>query len=180
MADILSNFFSNVVKNLDIDINYYDTNNNTDDIDPILKAINKYINHPSIVSITKARGNNRETFSFSNTTLEAVFNELLMLNTSTSCPKEDISINIIKENIDIFTHKIHNDFNYTVDHGTFPSNLKNADVTPAHKKGGRTDKSNYRPISILPNMSKIFERLLYYQMSTYVEKILSTYQCSTV
>ena len=177
VADILSNFFSDVVKNLDIDINYYDTNNNTDDIDPILKAINKYINHPSIVAITKARGNNGETFSFSNTTLEAVFNELLMLNTSTSCPKEDIPIKIIKENIDIFTHKIHNDFNYTVDYGTFPSNLKNADVTPAHKKGDRTDKSNYRPISILPNMSKIFERLLYYQMNTYVEKILSTYQC---
>ena len=177
VADILSNFFSDMVKNLDIDINYIDTDSHTDDIDPILGAINKYNNHPSIVSINKARGNNVETFSFSNTTLEAVFNELSILNTSTSCPKEDIPIKIIKENIDIFTHKIHNDFNHTIYYGTFPSNLKHADVTPAHKKGDRTDKSNYRPISILPSISKIFERLLYYQMSTYVEKILSIYQC---
>ncbi len=176
VADILSNFFSDVVTNLDIDINY-DINCNNDDIDPIFRALNKYINHPSIVSINKARSNNEETFSFSNTTLEAVYNELLMLNSSTSCPKEDIPIKIIKENIDIFTHKLHNDFNHAIDYGKFPSNLKNADVTPAHKKGDRTDKSNYRPISILPNISKVFERLLYYQMNTYVEKILSIYQC---
>ena len=37
-----------------------------------------------------------------------------------------------------------------------PSDLKVADVTPAFKKESKTSKDNYRPISILPNISKIY------------------------
>ena len=44
---------------------------------------------------------------------------------------------------------------------TFPSKLKLADVSPLHKKGVRMDKSNYRPVSILPAISKIYESIMY-------------------
>ena len=52
-----------------------------------------------------------------------------------------------------------------------------ADVIPAFKKKSKTSKDNYRPISILPNISKIYERCLYNQMHTYFDNILSKYQC---
>ena len=42
----------------------------------------------------------------------------------------------------------------------FPSDSKLADVTPAFKKKSKTSKDNYRPINILPNISKIYERCL--------------------
>ena len=42
----------------------------------------------------------------------------------------------------------------------FPSILKNANITFAFKKGFRGSKGNYRPVSILPIMCKIFEKLL--------------------
>ena len=42
---------------------------------------------------------------------------------------------------------------------TFPTALKYADVEPVFKKDGKTDKEIYRPISILPNLSKAYERL---------------------
>ena len=41
--------------------------------------------------------------------------------------------------------------------GEFPSNLKNADVTPVFKKNNPLSKKNYRPISVLPFISKVFE-----------------------
>ena len=52
-----------------------------------------------------------------------------------------------------------------------------ADVKPTHKKGSRTDKENYRPISILPNISKIYERCLIKQLTNYFEDYFSKYQC---
>ena len=42
--------------------------------------------------------------------------------------------------------------------GEFPLDLKHADITPGHKKNETTNKNNYRPVSILPTVSKIFER----------------------
>ena len=59
----------------------------------------------------------------------------------------------------------------------FPQPLKKADITPIFKKDSRLDKSNYRPVSILPNLSKIFERCIYNQISLYFNDILSKYQC---
>ena len=58
-----------------------------------------------------------------------------------------------------------------------PSELKSADVTPAYKKKSKNSKDNYRPISILSNISKIYERCLYDQIQNFFEKILSKYQC---
>ena len=45
------------------------------------------------------------------------------------------------------------------------------------KKDSRTDKKNYRPISILPNVSKIYERRLNKQLEEYFQALLSKYQC---
>ena len=48
---------------------------------------------------------------------------------------------------------------------------------PLYKKGDNTSKTNYRPISILPSFSKIFERLMFQQITSYVSDILSPYLC---
>ena len=42
--------------------------------------------------------------------------------------------------------------------------MKLANITPVFKKDDKTDKSNYRPIRILPNLSKIFEKCIYNQL----------------
>ena len=53
----------------------------------------------------------------------------------------------------------------------FPENLKNARVTPVFKKDDKFLKINYRPISILPAFSKIFERIMHDQLSFYFDGI---------
>ena len=46
-----------------------------------------------------------------------------------------------------------------------------------HKKGSQYDKGNYRPVSILPTLSKVFERCLHKQISDFFDTILPKYQC---
>ena len=55
--------------------------------------------------------------------------------------------------------------------------MKYAEVTPCHKKGSDTEKENYRPISILPVVSKIYERALYDQLENFFENKFSMYLC---
>ena len=55
----------------------------------------------------------------------------------------------------------------------FPSDVKLTGVTSEFKKKSETRRDNCRPISILPNISKIYERCLYNQIQTFFNEILS-------
>ena len=178
VAEKFNDFFSNAVKSLDIEINNNLLTDNLNETDPILKAIKKYSNHPSILKINEYFVNGRQNhFSFKHTTMETVYNEIMSLNLSKASPKDSIPARIIKENCDIFARKLYIDFNFSISSGTYPNNLKLADITPTYKKGAHTDKENYRPVSILPALSKVYERLLYNQMHDFIESKLSNEQC---
>ena len=103
--------------------------------------------------------------------------KLNSLNSLKSSPKDSVPSKIIEVNCDIFGEKLFTDINLSVDSGLFPSNLKYADVIPTYMKGECVDKYNYRPISLLQALSKIFEKLLYYEMHNYIESKLSKFQC---
>ena len=59
----------------------------------------------------------------------------------------------------------------------FSDNLKIADVTPVFKKDDANLTKNYRPVSVLPIVSKIFERLLQKQTVSYIDQYLSKFLC---
>ena len=61
--------------------------------------------------------------------------------------------------------------------GIFPDSLKFANITPVHKKDEATDKQNYRPVSVLPLLSKVFEKVIYDQLSQYLDKYLNSLLC---
>ena len=52
-------------------------------------------------------------------------------------------------------------FRSCIENGKFPSEWKNTNVVPVHKKGNKKTLENYRPVSLLPICGKIFERLFY-------------------
>ena len=89
----------------------------------------------------------------------------------------DISSRIIKKSADIFTDFLHSSFNNSIYQSEFPSILKLANVIHVFKKGDRNPKENYRPVSILPNISKIFERCTFRQISSSMDSYLSKQQC---
>ena len=59
----------------------------------------------------------------------------------------------------------------------FPNELNLADITPIYKKKDPTLVENYRPVIVLPFVSKMFERIIQIQYSNYVDKSLSFYLC---
>ena len=60
----------------------------------------------------------------------------------------------------------------------FPEKMKIADVSPVFKNGDATVKKNFRPISVLSSLSKVFERLLLKQILPFIEKRLSSILCA--
>ena len=61
-------------------------------------------------------------------------------------------------------------FNLSFDTDVFPSVLKTAKVIPIFKKDSKLDYSNYRPISLLSNIEKILEKLMYRRLYTFLNK----------
>ena len=68
-------------------------------------------------------------------------------------------------------------FNDSVKKSNIPSSLRKANIKPVLKKGYRNSKDNYGPVSILPNMSKMFERSIFCQLYGFMFEFLSKYQC---
>ena len=86
------------------------------------------------------------------------------LNTKRASPDGDIPVKLTKMNEDIFSRLIFQNSNQSLVNGEFPHCLKQAEVIPVFKNEEKLDKSNNRPVSILPVISKIYERLMYEQM----------------
>ena len=61
-------------------------------------------------------------------------------------------------------------FNTSIETSQFPDSWKVARITPIFKDGDRAEKSNYRPISVLPVISKLFEKLVFNQLNQYMKE----------
>ena len=59
--------------------------------------------------------------------------------------------------------------------GIYPNEWKTAKVTPSFKKGIKSDPNNYRPISVIPIVSKVFEKIVYNQLYHYLFMITNYY-----
>ena len=174
-AESLNSFFSNIVKNLNI-LRYSEFDPVTENIaDPTLKAIFKYKDHPRILAIQS--NCEKEAFLFSDVNIEDIKKDILKLDKNKASQHSDIPIKIIKENLDIFADFLCTNINSSFKSSSFPSCLKMADVIPLHKKGKKDLKENYRPVSFLPVFSKVFERSMFVQMSSFFDNFLSKRQC---
>ena len=117
------------------------------------------------------------SFSFSQAEHVEIIKEINNLKLNIATQNTGIPAKLIKENSYIFGDFIFENFNNSVFYSIFPSPMKNAIITPVCKKGTKTSKDNYRPVSILSNISKFYERLMFKQISGYFEHSLSKFQC---
>ena len=81
-----------------------------------------------------------------------------------------ISARLVRECVDLICIPICNIFNQLISQGIFPDDWKCTRVTPLFKLGDRNDVNNYRPISVISVVAKVFERIVYDQLYAYLEE----------
>ena len=101
--------------------------------DPVIAAIEEYKRHPSILKI-KEHIRVENYFDFKHIDDKKMAEVLKDLNAKKAKQENDIPIKLIKENIELFSSVLSRMFNFYVDKASFPNSLKQADITPIHKK----------------------------------------------
>ena len=148
ICNIFNNFFVNVAKNIGE------------------SSSQSLENHPSINAINSKKADCPD-FKFHSVEFSDVSKEIDKLNSKKATGMDGIPPKIVKISKNTITNYLTSMINLSFQTATFPDNLKIAQVTPLHKKNSTLDKTNYRPVSILSVMSKIFERAINSQLSAY-------------
>ena len=172
LAEIFNAFLGNITQNLKIDSDLVEFTKSLNISDPVLKAIRKYEKRPSIIKIKEKMKKKNMPFYFSFVTKQTILHVLRKLNPENACRGSDIPVKMINENLDIVSNFVYNNFNNSLFSSNFPSHVKNETITAIFKKKDRANVENYCPVSILPNLSKVYESCMYIQLYEHLNKIL--------
>ena len=119
-----------------------------------------------------ASDNNQQTQSmyFSYVIDEEVCTIIKELKNKRSIGSDGIDVKVLKHSAEIICKYLCIGLNKCIFEGIFPRTMKIAKVIPIHKEGKNGSPSNYRTISILGNLSKIFEKVIQKRLIRYLKK----------
>ena len=146
----------------------------------IADAFNKYFVNIGEPAISSSNGPINEftsylknkpdcNLNFEPITIETTLQIINSLKPKSSTGIDQISNKLIKSMKDIIAEPLTMIINQMLNTGIFPDCLKISKVIPLFKKDDKNVFSNYRPISLLPSISKIFEKTILLQLTNYLE-----------
>ena len=91
------------------------------------------------------------------------------LNEKMSVGSDGLSVRFLKEVSDEIMNPLTKLFNKSLQTGVFPNEWKRCNVTPVHKGGASNTPGNYRPISVVPVVAKVLEKIVAHQLHSYFE-----------
>ena len=169
VASSFSNYFENTILSFGAKANEH-SQENYDLKNPVELAIKTFEQHPSINLIDKKITKN-ENFHFSPVDHENILKEIINLDNKKNGTFKNIPTRqgyCVKDVSDVCSLVLANIWNEEILlNKNFPENLKLADVTPIFKKKDKTFVENYRPVSVIPTVSKIFIRIMQKQLTDY-------------
>ena len=115
-------------------------------------------------------GENHECFHFQRIHPEKLSKLANRFKISLSCGIDGISSFFLKIGVPVLALSLCCIFNTSISQGGFPECWKIARVSPIHKDSSTEERSIYRPISVLPVVSRLFENIIYDQVFTYFAK----------
>ena len=136
------------------------------------EIISHYENHPSIKLINDNQ-TNAQSFNFGTVCASLICKKLKCLKTKKASGFDNISPKFLKiaaTNLSLTLTPI---INNSITSMQYPDHAKRAIVSPLFKKSDQLDKANYRPLSILPSTSKLFEGVICEQITNYMSDFLS-------
>ena len=101
--------------------------------------------------------------------LEDIKNEINCLDSNKATTHNNTPPKILRRSAEVTANTLQLLFNNAISNSDFPENLKLADVTPVFKKKIPLDKTNYRPLNVLPLVLKLFERLIQKQINEHIK-----------
>ena len=116
----------------------------------------------------KQSNDDETSFKLHDVKYEDISKLLRAISPSKACGVDGLTARLIKACGEAIVAPLQHIFNISILTCTFPTIWKNARVTPLYKSGALNDPSNYRPVSVLPILSKILERLIHDQIYDYV------------
>ena len=144
-ANEFNNYFANIGQTLSNSIKQ-----------PKNKSFKEYLKNPPTSKLTFKNISEGDTLKIINN-----------LNSKKSSGHDGLSLNLLKDIKLELAKPITLIINQSLNTGIFPDKLKIAKITPIHKQNDKTRIDNYRPISLLPAISKIIERAIFDQITTY-------------
>ena len=106
-------------------------------------------------------------FSLKAPTVSTVYKLLENINVRKATGLDGVSNKLLKFAAHIAAPSLTEIFTTSVNTGIFPTEWKITRVTPIFKKGKKNDLNNYRPISVIPTVAKILEKIVYEQLFSY-------------
>jgi exonuclease III len=145
----------------------------------IAEGFNEYFSNigPNLASQIDTSNSNYETYvknaeseftAFQPVTVNLVYKLLTGLSSNKATGVDKISCKIIKIASSAISDSLTHIFNQAITLSSFPDEWKTARVIPLYKNGQRNVAGNYRPISVLPAISKVMEKILYDQLYNYL------------
>ena len=145
IADSFNDFFSNIGKNVE------------EKIPKLTTSYSAYMNNPNDKSIFLSACDNDEILATING-----------LKSSTASGPNSFPSFLLSEFAPLLVQPLCAIINMSLQEGVFPSLLKAANICPIFKKGEKFKCENYRPISLLSNISKIFEKIMYNRVENFL------------
>ena len=130
------------------------------------------ISQPQGVSFSKyLTGDYPNSFFMRETDSDELYNIIMKLKNSQTAGADGICTKLLISIAECIVKPLAHCINLSIQHGVVPRMTKIARVIPIYKSGDKNNITNYRPISILPAFSKIFERVVYNRLSNYLDKL---------
>lgn len=171
VCESFNHFFTNAAENIGFSDEIPFNLNGEINIDDVL---HKHMNHESIV-IIKRHNEHSTMFDFNHASATDVYKIMNTLSVKKAMGCDNIPAKIIKLCSSVLSPVITNIINKCIDDGIFPSKLKYAEICSIHKKCDRLVRENYRPISLLRIISKVFERVFAQQVTCYFDSLFTPF-----
>ena len=118
---------------------------------------------------------NVSTLSLKETNHVEVKETLKDVKTNKATGYDLIPPRLVKESAEVLSHPLSALINYILNNGKISQQWKSGEITPVYKKECELSKTNYKPLTILPSLSKVFEKIVELRMSPCLEKMFHKY-----